>query len=270
MEVIKKQVVDNVEKHNKDTWILDNVTEIFIERTMLVQYNEAIEREIKSFLKENNYIEEKLFKIATQRQADSKYWTLLAFLNSQGLGAPIDDKNSFYWYCKAAVELHDPIGLQKTATSYYFGIGVEQNSVTANSWYKKAAEANMIDAQFRLARNYFHGDGIEVDHVKGLYWFEKSASLGSVDAMNLLARFYLGQLIYSKKDLRRGFIWSERLFHLHWNASRTGFVNLTNCFQRGWGTCVDMHKAIFVFVYMLRNGRTFNKRRLANCFRVYT
>ncbi|CAG8492956.1 6153_t:CDS:1 [Ambispora gerdemannii] len=250
----------------KDTRIIDKVSEILIERNMLWQYDDVIEREVKRYLKENKYPTERLFEIATERQEESKYWTLLAFLNVRGLGTHTDDEKAFYWYHKAASEINDRLGLQETGVFYSHGKGVKYDLVEANYWFKKAADCNMGIAQHRLAQNYFRGNGIEVDNAEGLKWLLKSADVGFAEAMDLLTDLYLvGD--YTKKDDRIALFWAKRSYYEL--GSRIGLANLMTCYQKGYGTCMDVHKAIFLAVHAKRNGHDVYLRKLSKLFHNY-
>ncbi|CAG8487596.1 11831_t:CDS:1 [Ambispora leptoticha] len=268
---IHEPSTEDIEIHElqdeKDARIIDKVSEILIERNMLWQYDDVIESEITDFLKENKYSEERLFEVATQRQEDSKYWTLLAFLNVRGMGIPsTNDKKAFYWYHKAASELNDPLGLQETGVFYYHGKGVKINNIEANYWFKKAAEVGMGIAQHRLAINYLKGRGIEVDHAEGFKWLLRSANAGFVEAMDSLTDLYLNG-IYTKKNNRLALFWAEKSYYEFY--SRTGLYNLMHCYRKGLGTCMDMHKTIFLAVHAKRNGHDTGYRKLVKLFDTY-
>ncbi len=59
---------------------------------------------------------------------------------------------------------------------YSSGTGVPQNFPEAVKWYKKAAEAGVPEAQFKLAVKYFRGEGVPQDYVLAHMWSNLAAA----------------------------------------------------------------------------------------------
>jgi len=62
--------------------------------------------------------------------------------------------------------------------AYQFGRGVDQDSMQATHWWKKAAEQGYPEAQFVLGLAYNMGEGIEQDPTQAAHWFRKAAEQG--------------------------------------------------------------------------------------------
>ena len=73
-----------------------------------------------------------------------------------------------------------------TGNMYYFGTGTDQNLQMAFEWYKKAAEAGMPVAQFRVGELYEDGQGVEADHARAVVWMRKAAGAGEQLAVEWL------------------------------------------------------------------------------------
>ena len=65
---------------------------------------------------------------------------------------------------------------------YARGEGVETDTETAASWYRKAAEGGYKFAQYNLGCCYRDGKGVEKNPKKALLWFRKAADQGDSDA----------------------------------------------------------------------------------------
>jgi TPR repeat protein len=69
------------------------------------------------------------------------------------------------------------------ADIYYTGFGtIECNLPWAAEYYFIAAKENCVPAQVKLAKQYFYGWGVEVDDSKAFYWFKQAALAGEVVA----------------------------------------------------------------------------------------
>jgi uncharacterized protein len=72
---------------------------------------------------------------------------------------------------------------------YFFGRGVgQQDYATAITWYKKAADQNFAEAQFRLGFMYEKGLGAPQSDQDAIAFYKKAASNGNVDAQKALDR----------------------------------------------------------------------------------
>lgn len=84
----------------------------------------------------------------------------------------------------------DAIANLKVAYMYEHGIGVPQDYATAMTWYRKAAESGLPEAQYGIGVLYDKGSGIERDSSEAARWFERAANQGFVAAEFNLANYY--------------------------------------------------------------------------------
>ena len=83
------------------------------------------------------------------------------------------------------------------------------NLEEAVSWFRKAAEQGLPQAQFNLGVCYSNGHGVEKDETKAVSWYRKSAEQGLAQAQfNLGLAFLYGD--GTKKSLSSAVIWLEK------------------------------------------------------------
>ena len=74
---------------------------------------------------------------------------------------------------------------------YYRGDGLKSDAEVSVFWLKKAAHADLPQAQYSLARFYQEGlSGLPQDDTLAFEWCSRAASLGWRDAMTLLSGYY--------------------------------------------------------------------------------
>ena len=104
---------------------------------------------------------------------------------AEGNGVPKNDTTAVSWYKKAADK-----GLAEAQASlglmYRQGRGVAQNDKKALTWFEKAAKQGEAVAQFNLADHYYRGMGVLQDMVKCYSWLMLSAESGNVEAAQAL------------------------------------------------------------------------------------
>ncbi|MCD4651283.1 MAG: sel1 repeat family protein [Candidatus Cloacimonetes bacterium] len=76
----------------------------------------------------------------------------------------------------------------------YESIGVDAKYRTAASWYRKAAEQNHAEAQFRLGMLYEEGKGFPRDYMRSFQYIRDAATNGFSEAQYRLGtKYYLGK-----------------------------------------------------------------------------
>ena len=65
---------------------------------------------------------------------------------------------------------------------YASGVGVAADTEAAVVWYKRAAAAGNVDAQFNLGVFYDSGNGVAVDAAAAFEWYTLAAEAGNVKA----------------------------------------------------------------------------------------
>lgn len=99
-------------------------------------------------------------------------------------------------YAAARTELL-PLGKQNPkaafalATMYENGWGVPHSDSAAAAWYRRAADGNDAEAQFRYARHLFQGKGLPRDRKGALDWFTKAAKQNHAAAQREVGKILL-------------------------------------------------------------------------------
>lgn len=166
----------------------------------------------------------------------------LAKLNQYGVFEIRDQKDSLYWYSRAAYK-GDPeaqfqmaqmlkqqehllsesyrwfvLSAQKghphaafhLAVMYSKGLGVPRNDHKAAFWYEQAANRNIIDAQALLGTMFWSGRGVEQDYENALYWFSRAALQGDEQIQRLLLEIYSGEKELTP-DMTQAYAWASIL-----------------------------------------------------------
>ena len=71
---------------------------------------------------------------------------------------------------------------------YFFGRGVDRDYEQALAWYKKAADQQFAEAQYRLGYMYEKGLGTQQSSQDATALYKQAASHGNVDAQRALDR----------------------------------------------------------------------------------
>jgi len=92
------------------------------------------------------------------------------------------------------------------ANLYYEGNGVPKDFQKAKTWYTRAAERGLADAQYQLGTMYEHGIGTIQDIQKAFIWYTKAAEQGLSIAQYKLATMYADGSAVSQDD-RKAQLW---------------------------------------------------------------
>src|SRR5436189_5585 len=84
----------------------------------------------------------------------------------------MDYDKAIFWFSKLS-ELDYPIANLALGKIYNSRNGVEINHVKAATYFRKAANQNISDAQYELGMLYFHGQGLDKDIPEAINWLEK-------------------------------------------------------------------------------------------------
>jgi len=79
---------------------------------------------------------------------------------------------------------NDAIGHYFLGVCYANGEGVKRDAATAVRMYRKAAEQNLAQAQWRLGLCYYRGEGVARDAIEAYVWFSLAAKTDSEAARN--------------------------------------------------------------------------------------
>lgn len=79
----------------------------------------------------------------------------------------------------------NPYAQFNIAAMYDDGLGLPQNFTLALKWYRRAAEAGLVDAQYMLGRFYGSGRGMPQNPGQALFWFDLARAGGHPRANKL-------------------------------------------------------------------------------------
>ena len=85
----------------------------------------------------------------------------------------------------------DPIGQFYMGYMYLTGTGVKKDQSRATSWFVKAADQGLPDAQLVLGHMYWTGRGARRDTTRAIDWLKKAVAQEHVRSMGLLGCIYL-------------------------------------------------------------------------------
>lgn len=133
----------------------------------------------------------------------------LGQMYAEGLGVAQDYVQAEHWYRMAANQ-GDIDAMVYLGTMYYSGVedyGIHKDFNKAFHYYSRAANfGNDAEAQLYLAYMYLRGEGTEQDLEKAFEWTEKSAKQGFAQAQNELGRAYEQM----KQDYNKAIEWYQK------------------------------------------------------------
>jgi hypothetical protein len=162
----------------------------------------------------------------------------------EDLSAPdlIDPREIKKLTCKGDAESHHKLG-----EIYELGLAGQPNTLTAQSWYKKAAARGYAPSQNNLG-NLFANNG---DFTEALTWLNKAANQGSAEAMYNLAVIYSEDEGTVEEDLGLALEWYSK-------SAALGFVqaqnNLGVLFDHGRGVQTNVAEAIMWYAMAADQG----------------
>ena len=128
------------------------------------------------------------------RAAEAGYdWGMynLAGRLAAGTGTDKDEDGALDWYRKAA-DAGLVQAMNRVGLIYDNGsLGVSEDEAEATYWYRKAAEAGYDWGMYNLAIQYEQGEGVEKSPETAFEWYLKAAQAGNSDAMYAVGRCYL-------------------------------------------------------------------------------
>ena len=132
----------------------------------------------------------------------------LGYMYVEGLGVAQDYVQAEHWYRMAANQ-GDIDARVHLGTMYYSGVedyGIHKDFNKAFHYYSDAAHDGDAEAQLYLAYMYLRGEGVEQDYEKAFKWTEKSAKQGLAQAQNELGRAYEQM----KQDYNKAIEWYKK------------------------------------------------------------
>jgi hypothetical protein len=137
--------------------------------------------------------------------------------------------------------------------------GLTKDEVQAVSWYRKAAEQNWAEAQYRLGLCYTSGRGVAKDQEEAVKWHRKAAEQNVAGAQNWLGGCYANGLGVAK-DRVEAVRWFRKAAEQNDAAAQ---YNLGVCYEEGRGVPRDDVEAVKWFLLAARESDDVTKKRTA-------
>lgn len=135
----------------------------------------------------------KSFQKAAELKAPEAYYKL-ASMAMAGTAPKADDKKALNYLKDGGIT--DGKGMETIGTFYENGVGLAPNYTEALKWYKKAADAGLVEAMYRLGSCYEIGIGTSVNPEEAIAFYKKASDNKSGAAAYKLASLYMsGSLI---------------------------------------------------------------------------
>lgn len=97
---------------------------------------------------------------------------------------------AFQWYKKAALANH-VLAQYRLGVLYEEGYGVSQDCTEAAKWYRKSADQGYTSAQIDLGVLYVRGCGVPQNYTQALHWYKQAVDQGHRVAQYNLGLLYL-------------------------------------------------------------------------------
>ena len=138
----------------------------------------------------SNSAHKHLLELANKGHAKSQ--TLMGVMYRDGVGVEKDLGQAASWFEKAAQQ-----GLREAENElghlYLFREASVHNPSKAELWLTRAAEHGVVVAQRDLGMLYLRGDIVGVDHDKAVIWLKRAAAQGSEEAQKTLSELPGGE-----------------------------------------------------------------------------
>ncbi len=199
----------------------------------------------------------KLLSKAREGNTDSQVRLGTAY--EYGLGVEQDSRTAEYWL-KTAAGFGDPEG-QTQLGLLYLQPGFEPEREQAVRWFMRAAASGYANAEHDLGLVYLMGLGVGADREQAIHWFRRGAEHGSRGA-----RANLGILLVNSSnpaEQREGF---DLLRSAAKDSDPDAENALAYCYQFGAGTSVDVQKAIEWYKRAAAHGNLNAKANLGSLY----
>lgn len=147
-----------------------------------------------------------------------------------------------YQYWLEGVQNGDISSMIMIGNAYIRGEHLQRNVELGIKYLDKAASSGNEIAALDLAKYYLFGFYLDRDIDKSVQYYKKAADLGNAEAQNEIATYYLqGSNGFTKDE--------NKAFELLEMATKKGYSpaqhNISLCYYNGWGTVIDIDKAVY-------------------------
>lgn len=136
------------------------------------------------------------------------------------------------------------------AVAHANGSGVEQDDAKAAEWFRRAAEKDVVEAQYTYAGLLERGRGVVQDFAEAARWYRRSGKAGHARSAHNLAVLYT-----EGNGVRQDYAAAVQWFTI---AAERNFIdsqyNLAVMYENGLGTPVDLEKAYLWYALAARKG----------------
>ena len=152
--------------------------------------------------------------------------------------------------------------LNRLATTYYEGNGVEQDYEKAFTYWERSAAMGNMDAQFRVGFCYFYGIGVKQDYSNAAVWFTKAAEQGEKGA-----QYNLGVMYENGIGVRQDYVKAVQYYQISADqGNEFAQCNLAYCYLNGIGIKKDVKLAIHWYEVAAGQGNELAKESLNKLF----
>lgn len=201
------------------------------------------------------------------KQGDTAAQFALGEIYEMGEAVEMDYNRAAYYYRMAADGWKNSVAEMAYARCIYqLGrkVQAQGDAVSAVRYYKEAAQKQIPGAQNMLAVCYQNGYGMEADYHQALYWYEQAernqypiekANRGECYFQIGLERGVLG-------NDKEALAWYEKAKE---EGNLEAVKRLAVCYEHGYGTSVNMEKAIAYYQMAYNAGYHELDKAFANC-----
>jgi hypothetical protein len=202
-------------------------------------------------------------KLKLAKAGDDVARIAVAEAYEQGRGTRPDLAEAARWYREAALANNLEAQFRLAKLVAVGADGLRQDLPTATKLLELAAGKGHAGAQYEYARSVEAGRGLARDHATALAWFQKSAEQGYGPAENALGMIYL----FPESGKPNAAKAVEYLVKGAEHGDAWAMNNLGALYEQGWGTPIDLIKAKAFYAQAATKG---NSAALTNLKRLET
>lgn len=178
-------------------------------------------------------------KLKLAKVGDEDAQMAVASAYEQGGEAKKDIAEAAKWYRQAALAGNVEAEFRLARLVSKGAKGLTKDLATAAKLYEAAANSGHVESQNALGQAYQNGLGLTADPAKAVQWYRKAA-----DAKLAAAQNNLGILYLNGKGVERNLTEAFKLFEMAANqGDGWGLNNLGGMYEMGWGATKDRAKA---------------------------
>ena len=134
---------------------------------------------------------------------------------------------------------------------YRYGLGTEKNYEVARRMFERGMEYGYTYGEAQLGEMYEYGLGVQKDMAKAVGYYRRSAGRGLADGQYMMAMCYWeGKGVEQRRDSAFALVQlaMDTVWQLTYREEKCHYI-LGECYEYGYGTEVDIKKAIEHYTY---------------------